>query len=54
MSKWFCLEWYRYLLTSESFVNLVCRIRNHPNGVVFYNMGWEPDMHCKDCEEDLG
>jgi hypothetical protein len=31
-----------------------CRLRGHPNGAWFYNMGYEPDMHCKDCNDDLG
>lgn len=52
--KWLQPSWYSYLGQSKSFRNLWCRIRNHPNGVVWYNMGWEPDMHCKDCGEDLG
>ncbi len=32
-----------------------CRFRGHPCGVVFYNPGgWEPDMSCKNCGEELG
>ena len=32
-----------------------CRLRNHPNGVVWYNAGGlDPDMTCKDCGDDLG
>ena len=32
-----------------------CRMRGHPVGVWFYNVGGlEPDMHCKGCGEDLG
>lgn len=38
-----------------SFRVVWCRILGHPNGVVYYTMtGTEPDMHCKDCGEDLG
>ena len=34
---------------------ILCRIRNHPCGVVWYNAsGLEPDMHCKNCGDDLG
>lgn len=56
MNKWFSYYWYEYLLKgSTGLRNLWCRIRNHPNGVVWYNVsGLEPDMHCKDCGEDLG
>ena len=31
-----------------------CRATNHPAGVHFYNAGgYEPDMTCKGCGEDL-
>jgi len=52
--KWFCLEWYEYLFKSESLLNLWCRLRGHPEGVVYYSSGFEPDMRCKTCGEDLG
>lgn len=39
----------------------ICRWRGHsdstgrPYGVVYYNPnGWEPDMHCLNCGDDLG
>jgi hypothetical protein len=32
-----------------------CRARNHPYGVVWFNVGGlEPDMTCYGCGEDLG
>lgn len=32
-----------------------CRIRGHRAGVVWFNpSGYEPDMTCKCCGEDLG
>jgi hypothetical protein len=32
-----------------------CRWRSHPHGVIYYNPnGYEPNMHCKDCGDDLG
>lgn len=32
-----------------------CRLRNHPAGLVWYNPnGFEPDMHCKFCGDNLG
>ena len=39
-----------------NFKNFWCRLRGHPNGIVFYNYGFEaqePDYHCKDCDELL-
>ncbi len=33
---------------------IICRFRGHKDGVVWYNMsGIEPDMHCRNCGEDL-
>lgn len=32
----------------------LCRARNHPAGVVWYSSGYEPDMTCRECGEDLG
>lgn len=32
-----------------------CRIKGHPNGVVFYRTyGDCPDTRCKDCGEEIG
>jgi len=34
---------------------VLCRMKNHPEGVVWYNVcGLEPNMHCKNCGDDLG
>lgn len=34
---------------------VICRIKNHPNGEIYYNPGGnEPDGHCKDCYELIG
>jgi hypothetical protein len=52
---WLCVEWYKYLASSSNLVNLLCRIRGHPEGVVFYTMDrLEPNYCCKTCGEDLG
>lgn len=33
----------------------ICRWRSHPCGAIWYNPnGSEPDMHCKNCGDDLG
>jgi hypothetical protein len=54
--EWFSYWWYKYLFTDLQDLNqLVCRIKGHPNGIVFYNCGGlEPDTTCKDCGEELG
>jgi hypothetical protein len=56
-SQWF----WKYLLEQKayediSWVSVIwCRLRNHPAGVVWYNPnGYEPDMHCKNCGDNLG
>jgi len=48
--------WCKYLFSKPfSFRALICRWRGHPCGVVWYNAGGtEPDMHCKNCGDDLG
>jgi hypothetical protein len=33
---------------------IICRWRGHKDGVIWTNItGLEPDMHCKNCGEDL-
>lgn len=58
MGKWFTLSWYQYLFKDhDGILNVLCRMRGHPNGVVWLNFNpykLEPDMRCKDCGEDLG
>lgn len=31
-----------------------CRMKGHPNGIVYYSSGCEPDTRCKDCGENIG
>ena len=32
-----------------------CRLRNHPAGFVWLNAsGYEPNMHCRNCDDNLG
>lgn len=59
MMHWFTREWWRYLLEKPRHYNILkvalCRARAHPAGVVWYNpAGLEPDMHCRNCGDDLG
>jgi len=58
--KWFTKSWWEYLLEkpasdSNYLRSFICRVRNHPKGVWYYDPnGLEPDMHCKNCGDDLG
>jgi hypothetical protein len=61
--KWFLLSWYQYLFEKRDrwyggsgwVRTIICRMRNHPCGPIWYNPnGLEPDMHCKNCGDDLG
>jgi hypothetical protein len=59
---WLTLTWWKYLFERRSkysdvsiIKTAICRARNHPAGVWWYNpSGLEPDMHCKNCGDDLG
>lgn len=60
--RWFTIGWWKYLFgkrkdNSEIGIikTAICRARNHPSGVWYYDpSGLEPDMHCKNCGDDLG
>jgi hypothetical protein len=58
--QWFSKSWWNYLFDMKSsdvswFTVILCRIKGHPAGTVFYNTnGLEPDMHCKNCGDNLG
>jgi hypothetical protein len=53
--RWFSIGWWSYLLKDcNSFRNFICRAKGHAGPVWFNASGLEPDMHCKDCGEDLG
>jgi len=61
ITRWFYIWWYRYLFEKRNRkyaswpTTIWCRIRNHPEGVWWYNPnGFEPDMRCKNCGDDLG
>jgi hypothetical protein len=58
---WFTRDWWRYLLAPRMWNAprwpsvIWCRLRGHPEGVWWFNPGgWEPDMHCKNCGDDIG
>lgn len=50
------LKWAWIQLTDETKGRrLICRLRGHPNGEIYYNPGGdEPDHRCKDCGEEIG
>jgi len=54
------MEFIKYLFSKKSpnynwFKVIVCRLMNHPTGVVWFNLdGLEPDMTCKGCGDNLG
>ena len=54
------MEWLKYLFAKKhpdySWLEVIlCRIEGHPNGPIWYdNWGDSPDMHCKNCGDDLG
>ena len=64
MLNWFYFSWWKYLFHKinwadwreiNPFAHVACRAKGHPQGVVWYNpSGLEPDMHCKNCGDDLG
>lgn len=53
-------DWRAYVFSrpssySDSTIlrSSLCRLRNHPAGLVWLNPnGLEPDMHCKTCGDD--
>ena len=49
------IKWIKYLFQKPiSLRAIVCRAKGHPCGVWWYNVnGLEPDMHCKNCGDDL-
>jgi hypothetical protein len=56
---WFTKSWWKYLLekphhSSNRIKSFICRMRGHPCSVWWYNWGLAPDMHCKNCGDDLG
>ena len=61
-TSWFHLGFWEYLLeqpTDPTYTNrwirFWCRFFGHPKGVWYYNpRGLEPDMHCKNCNDNLG
>ena len=62
--SYFTYPRWRYLITGNpekskyfkdefSLAKFFCRLKGH-GPVWWYSHGLEPDMHCKDCGDDLG
>lgn len=46
---------YKIGFLVERFKIIKCRMRGHKCGVIWHNLyGYEPDMHCKNCGDNLG
>jgi hypothetical protein len=56
ISTWTSYSWWLYLLERpRNWQRFICRIKGHPEGVRWYNVGGtEPDMRCKNCGDNLG
>lgn len=53
---WVRRRWWAYLLVGcRDWNHFWCRARGHPYPVYWFNPGGdEPDMRCRNCQEDLG
>lgn len=57
--KWLTIKWWKYLFETPRYAGIlktaICRAKGHPAGVWWYDLNdIEPDMHCKNCGDDLG
>lgn len=60
LSQWFSLIWYKYLFGElkgysfkEKWTKIICRIKGHPCGIIYYSWGMEPNYHCKNCGDEI-
>lgn len=55
------LGFYKYLFSNLYWCDnllhkikvILCRLKGHPRGPVWYSNGLEPNMSCKDCGDEL-
>jgi hypothetical protein len=54
--RWFDRRWWGFLLEGRpNWRRFWCRVRGHPYPVHWFKpWGSEPDMRCRNCDEDLG
>lgn len=59
---WFTRHWYVYLFgfkdqgnltLGEKMTKIICRLKDHPAGPFYYSSGYEPDMRCRNCFDEL-
>lgn len=61
INPWYYSGYIQYLFSDLTWCDslqhqiqvIFCRIKGHPNGVIWYSSGYEPDMSCKDCGDQL-
>jgi len=54
MTKFFYIGFWQYVFENNTGIkNIICRIKGHDD-VWWFSSGEEPDMHCQNCQEDLG
>jgi hypothetical protein len=53
--SWFLPTHYVYIFSKPfNLTKMICRIKGHPNGPIFYNPnGLEPDGRCIDCGDEI-
>lgn len=52
--KWINMYWWKYLFTKPcTWRKFWCRAKGHPCGPWYYCSGPEPDMKCKNCDDEL-
>ena len=58
--KWLTRLWYQYLFGElkgyswrTKWTKIVCRIKGHPCGPIYYCHGTEPDYRCKNCKDEI-
>ena len=54
--RWFNITWLKYIFKKPcSLRKIICRSKGHSDGVAWYHAAaLEPDMHCKNCGDNLG
>jgi len=55
ISRWFTKDWWEYLLEKPlTHTKFLCRMKGHPAGIIFFNLGGlEPNDRCKNCGDRL-
>ena len=54
--RWLNYHFWSYLLKRPfSIKKFICRVGGHKCGPIYYNSTeLEPNMHCRNCDDDLG